>query len=75
MSKTIDNLLVKIDGLVKSGDLTNADLVQIIELCGDYLNLKSITDYARDNQMSYNGVKKFRKIILLFNHKFVVDNE
>lgn len=58
-----------------SGDLKNKDLVQIIELCGGFLNLKSISDYAKENKMSYNGVKNHRKTVYLFNKKFVIDNE
>lgn len=49
---------------VESGQISNDELVQICELAGDYLNLKS-----------YNGVKKTRKIIILFGQKFVIDND
>jgi hypothetical protein len=58
----------------QAGELENGDLVQLIELCGMFLNLKTISNYSRDNNLSYNGVKKFRKIITLFNQKFVIDN-
>jgi hypothetical protein len=34
----------------QAGDLENGDLVQLIELCGDFLNLKTIPDYALFNQ-------------------------
>jgi len=59
---------------VINDDLNNNDLVQIIELCGKFLNLKTITDYAKENNLSYNGVKNYRNIKLLFNVKFVIDN-
>jgi len=49
--------------------------VQLIELCGNYLNLSTIPDYAKANNLSYNGVKRHRIIKELFNVKFVVDNE
>lgn len=57
------------------GDFSNDDLVQFIEHCGMYLNLKTITDYAKENNMSYNGVKKFRQIVEIFGVKFVIDND
>jgi hypothetical protein len=60
---------------MQSGDFTNDDLVQFIEHAGMYLNLKTIPDYAKENNMSYNGVKKFRTIVNLFNTKFVIDND
>jgi len=59
---------------VETGQLSNESLVQICELVGAYLNLCSISDYAKANNLSYNGVKKTRKIVTLFNQKFVIDN-
>jgi len=59
----------------QNGELNNESLVQIIELSGQYLNLKTISDYSKVNKISYNGAKKFRKVIKLFNVKFIIDNE
>lgn len=56
------------------GDFTNNDLVQFIESAGKYLNLQTISDYAKDNKMSYQGVRDHRTIITIFNVKFVIDN-
>lgn len=60
---------------IKHGDLSNEELVQLIELIGSYLNLQTIPDYARRTGMSYNGVKKTKNIISIFNIKFVIDND
>jgi len=54
--------------------LDNDKLVQIIELAGSLLNLQTISAYAKNNQLSYNGVKKHRQIINIFGCKFVIDN-
>ena len=59
----------------EAGELNNNSLVQIIELAGQYLNLKTISDYAKANRISYNGAKKYRRNISLFNVKFIIDNE
>jgi hypothetical protein len=59
----------------ESEELDNDGLVQQIELCGGYLNLMTIADYAKVHSMSYNGVKNNRKIITIFNVKFVIDND
>jgi hypothetical protein len=59
----------------EKGELNNDSLVQLIELAGNYLNIESIPNYAKQNNLSYNGVKKFRTIVELFNIKFVVDND
>ena len=56
-------------------ELDNESLVQIIELCGMYLNLQTISSYAKAHNLSYNGVKYFRKIVNLNGIKFVIDNE
>lgn len=57
-----------------SGEVQNRDLVQIIELCGGFLNLQTVSEYARQNDMSYNGVKKCRDTVELFGTKLVIDN-
>lgn len=59
----------------QDGELNNDTLVQLIEQAGSYLNLKTIPDYAKENNMSYNGVKNNRKIVELFKVKFVIDND
>ena len=64
-----------LDEKMYEGFYTNNDLIQFIESAGRYLNLKTISDYANQNKMSYNGVKKFRKTHTIFNVKFVIDNE
>lgn len=42
---------------IEAGELSNEDVVQIIEHAGGYLNLQTIASYARDNNISYNGAK------------------
>ncbi len=59
----------------EAGEINNQSLVQIIELCGQYLNLQTISDYARKNKLSYNGTKNFRTVVNLFDVKFVIDND
>ncbi len=71
----IDCILSEIGNGVTAGNLDNEDLVQIIELAGSYLNIATISDYAKQNNISYNGAKKYRTIKKIFNTKFVIDNE
>jgi hypothetical protein len=59
----------------ETGELDNDSLVQLIELAGAYLNIETIPNYAKRNKLSYNGVKKHRKLQTLFNVKFVIDND
>lgn len=51
------------------------DLVQLFERLNTYLNLKTISQYAKDHGKSYNGIKNNRKIINLFGCKLVADND
>ena len=71
----MNELNTYIDKAVKLNRLSNDDLVQIIEQCGSYLNLKTVTDYAQAKGMSYNGVKKFRQVRRILGVKFVIDND
>ena len=62
---------------VQNHELSNNDLVELIKLCGSYLNLRTIPDYAKDENISYPGVLKRKniEIVKIFNTKFVIDNE
>ena len=73
-----ENEIIAIDKLhkmVTEKDVSNEFLVQLIEVAGGYLNLKKIPDYAKAYKLSYNGVKKTRQIKIIFNTKYVIDNE
>jgi len=70
----VNNICEHLSTRIENGELSNDDIVQVIEHCGSYLNLCTISKYAKENKMSYNGVKKFRTIKKLFGVKFVIDN-
>ena len=74
-TENTDKLLNFVAEKFEKGELTNDSLVQLIELCGAYLNLQTISDYAKDHQMSYDGVKHHREIKEIFNQKYVIDND
>ena len=57
------------------GDLSNNDLIQLIEVAGAFLNLQTIPDYAKAKNLSYNGAKNHRNVVEIFNVKFVIDND
>jgi hypothetical protein len=75
ISSNGQKLIDFLDSKMYEGSFSNADLVQFLESAGKYLNLQTLPDYAKDNNMSYNGVKKFREIKIIFNTKFVIDND
>ena len=68
------NIVHRIDELAMQGVFSNDQLAQIIELIGGYLNLMTISEYAKSHSLSYNGVKNNRQIINLFGNKYVIDN-
>jgi hypothetical protein len=65
----------RLGDMVQKNELSNNCLVKIIEQLGGFLNLKTISDYSKSNCISYNGVKNYRKKVILFNVKFIIDNE
>lgn len=58
-------ILNKIAKLIYEGKLSNEFLVQNIEQSGRFLNLQTISDYAKEHKLSYNGAKNFRNITIL----------
>jgi hypothetical protein len=60
---------------IHNGELNNDDLVQIIEHGFKILNLQTLSDYARNNNKSYNGAKLQKNQITLGNIKYIIDND
>ena len=74
-SELRDKINVNIMKGMHNNLLSNDDLVEIIQNCGSYLNLRTISDYAKENNISYNGVKNFRNKVKLFGVKFIIEND
>ena len=74
-SMLINTIQQHLSERIESGELTNNELVQLIAHLGMYLNLQTIPDYAKENNISYNGAKKFRNVVKIFGVKFIIDNE
>jgi hypothetical protein len=70
----INEIQKQISDSVQNYELSNDDLVQIIEICGAYLNLQTIPKYAKEHNLSYNGAKKCREVKEILGVKFVIDN-
>lgn len=79
MSKTTENtdkLLKFIGDKFQIGELENENLVQIIELANNYLNLTTISNYAKEKGKSYNGIKNHTKVDIEINGvKFIINND
>jgi hypothetical protein len=71
----MSNLIQEVEKNIYEGKVSNTELVQLIELVGAYLNIQTIPQYAQQNGLSYNGVKKCRTVQKILNVKFVIDNE
>lgn len=67
--------LDKLGESIHNGKWSNEGLVELIILAGDYMNIKTIPDYAKENNMTYSGVKKFRKVVEIFGVKLIIDNQ
>lgn len=64
------NLFLKYKKIIGTEKLLEC-LVEI----GGVLNLQTLPNYAKQNNMSYNGVKKFREVKEVLGVKFVIDNK
>jgi molybdenum-dependent DNA-binding transcriptional regulator ModE len=67
--------LTKLDESIFNGKWSNEGLIKLVQLIEPYLNTKTISQYAKEYKMSYNGVKKCRKQELLFGEKYIIDND
>ena len=77
MTKKEKDILNRIGQLVLNGELSKDFLVQNFIQSGNLLNLRTVSDYAKANKMTYRGVLKSPQAekITLFNVKFVINND
>jgi len=75
MTDTEKSTITDIEKKIHNGELSNESLVQIIELCGRYLNIQTVSEYAKHNNISDNGARKYRNKVKIFNRTFIIENE
>lgn len=79
LSEYEQKALQKLGETIQSGQWSNAGLVELIKLVGnDFLNLKTVPDYCKATGLSYPGAikpAKGRKLEIIFNVKFIIDND
>lgn len=69
----------RINVLVQSGELKTEDQILIIQNILPFLNLKTISKYAEDEGISYNGaldrIERNKVLCIeLLDYKLIVDN-
>jgi hypothetical protein len=57
IAENTDKLLKFVVEKFQSNELDNHSLVELIQVAGSYLNLITISDYARDEGITYEGAK------------------
>jgi hypothetical protein len=67
--------LNKLDKSIFNGKWSNEGLIKLVQIIEPYLNAKTIPQYAKEYNMSFNGVKKCRTQVVLFSKKFIIDND
>ena len=67
--------IIKLGESIHAGRWSNAGLVELIKLEGDFLNIKTIPKYAKSVGKSYPGVLKTKKVTEIFDVKWIIDND
>ena len=76
--KKIDKIKRSIELDFYSGEIDNSEIVELLELCDELLQLKTVPQYAKIHPISENGVYKCRKHLIVEiagKKKFVIDND
>jgi hypothetical protein len=54
--------------------VSNEFLVSLLKLCEDYLNLQRVSDFAKENGVSTQGLRGNKNIIKICNYQLITDN-
>jgi hypothetical protein len=75
MTEYETNIINRIGDLIHKGKLTNDFLVSNLKLSADYLNLKRVSDYGKENKKTTQGLRGSDKIIKICDYQLVIDND
>lgn len=75
VQQNTDKLIRFICDKFEAGELDNNSLLEVFKVTGHYLNLETISNYAKRTGMTYQGVKYSRQIETIYGVKFVIDND
>ena len=60
---------------VESGNATNEQMVESIQLISEYLCLITPNEYAKQKGIKFQSVYKSKKPISILGKKFIIDND
>ena len=69
---TLNNLITN---CVESGNATNEQMVEGIQLLSDYLGLITPKEYAKQKGIKFQSVYKSKKTVTILGKKFIIDND
>lgn len=75
LSEYEQKALLKLEQAIQEDKWSNDGLVELLKLCGEYLNLMTIPRYAERVGKTYPGVVKTKEITELFGVKWIIDND
>ena len=77
MTKYEQDILDRIEDLIRDKKLTNDFLVSNLQLSIDYLGLTRIEEYSKQIGKSNWGVRKYQsdKIIKVCNYQLIINND
>jgi predicted transcriptional regulator len=60
---------------VESGNATNKQMVESIQLISEYLCLITPKEYAKQKGIKFQSVYKSKKPVTILGKKFIIDND
>jgi hypothetical protein len=69
------NLNNLITNCVESGNASNEQMVESIQLISEYLCLITPKEYAKQKGIKFQSVYKSKKTVTILGKKFIIDND
>jgi hypothetical protein len=76
MASRSELIMERLFEVIHNNELENSDLVQIFEHIAIILNVQTITNYAKSENISYNGaLKRKLETTKIDGQTFIINNE
>jgi hypothetical protein len=77
MSELGQEYLQRLEKRVVEKGVSNEFLVSLLKLSETYLNLQRLSDYAKENNKTTQGLRRFKKdkIIKICDYQLIINND
>lgn len=75
MTQKEQNIINRIEEIILTEGVSNEFLVSTLKLCAFYLQLERVSETAKKENKTTQGIRKFRNIVKICGYQLTINND